>query len=69
MRLPRDPATVDDEEMADDEPGLIGTEEQDSRCQFLGLAHPADRKQAPYFFRRDILLFHPLMENVAGRVG
>lgn len=39
--LPRDPSTIDDEEMANDKAGLIGTQEHHRGCQFLGFAHPA----------------------------
>jgi len=66
---PRDPSAVDNEEMTNNEAGLIGAQKQHRGCQFLSFAHPANGKKIARLFGRDVLLFHPLVENVARRVN
>jgi hypothetical protein len=57
------------EETTNNEAGLIGAQKQHRGCQFLSFAHPADGKKIACLFGRDVLLFHPLVENVARRVN
>ena len=44
---------------------LFGAQEQHGLGQLLGLAHPPDRKQLPSLLGADVLLLHPLVEDVA----